>query len=75
MGKQTPEINIKLKQLLKEKNVTQKELAEKTGLREATISEIANNARTTINKEQIIAIMKALGVKELDKIIELNWHE
>lgn len=75
MGKQTPEINIKLKKLLKEKNVTQKELAEKTGLREATISEIANNARTTINKEQIIAIMKALGVKELDKIIELNWHE
>ncbi|MED4841560.1 helix-turn-helix transcriptional regulator [Weizmannia sp. CD-2023] len=68
-----PELNIKLKELLKEKNITQKELAEMTGLREATISEIANNARTTINKEQLLLIMKTLGVKELSKILELNW--
>lgn len=73
MQEEEMDIYIKLKHLLKEKNVTQKELAEKTGLREATISEIANNARSTINKKQLIAIMKALNVKDLNRIMELRW--
>lgn len=73
MQEEEMDIYIKLKHLLKEKNVTQKELAEKTGLREATISEIANNARSTINKKQLVAIMKALNVKDLNRIMELRW--
>lgn len=72
MQEEEMDIYIKLKHLLKEKNVTQKELAEKTGLREATISEIANNARSTINKKQLVAIMKALNVKDLNRIMELR---
>lgn len=67
------EITIRLRELLMEKNMTQKELSEITGLREATISEIANNSRTTINKEQILIIMKALGIEDLNRIINLTW--
>lgn len=63
-------INIRLKELLKEKEMTQKELSEATGLRPTTISEIARNNRTTINKEHLEIVMKALGVKEISEIVE-----
>lgn len=67
------EITIKLKDILKEKNITQKELAEMTGLREATISELANNSRNAINKDHLILIMKALNITDLNRIINLTW--
>ncbi|MFD2869060.1 helix-turn-helix domain-containing protein [Kurthia populi] len=63
-------INIKLKQLLKEKGMTQKELSEKTGLYPTIISEMVRNTRTTINKEHLEAVMKVLGVTDISEIIE-----
>lgn len=63
-------INIKLKEVLAAKGITQKELAEVTGLRPTTISEMARNNRTTINKEHLESVMKALDVKEISEIIE-----
>lgn len=67
------ELQINLKRLLMEKGITQKELAEITGLREATISEIANNSRTTINKEQLLLIMRTLDIKDINRIINITW--
>jgi len=63
-------INIRLKEVLAAKGITQKELAEVTGLRPTTISEMARNNRTTINKEHLESVMKALDVKEISEIIE-----
>ncbi|WP_338259745.1 helix-turn-helix transcriptional regulator, partial [Bacillus anthracis] len=42
-------LKIKLKEILNEKNLTQKQLAEMTHMREATISDIVRGARTVIN--------------------------
>jgi putative transcriptional regulator len=64
--------NVKLKDILHERNISQKELAEMTGLREATISELANNTRTTLNKAHIIKIMQVLDLKELGELIEVH---
>jgi len=63
-------INIRLKEVLAAKGMTQKDLSEATGLRPTTISEMARNNRTTINKEHLESVMKALDVKEISEIIE-----
>lgn len=66
-------LSLTLKRILVERGITQKELAERTGLREATISEFVNNSRSTINKDQLLTIMKALDIKDLSRIIEVHW--
>ena len=38
-------IEVKLKQLMKENNLTQEQLSEMTGIRRATISEISTNGK------------------------------
>lgn len=63
-------IRIKLKEILKEQNMTQKELAERTDLRPNVLSEMANNSRTTINKEHLEIVMDELGIEDLNKILE-----
>lgn len=62
----------KLKDLLDSRGMTQKELAELTGLREATISEMINDSRSVYNKVHIIKVMDALNITELEKIIEME---
>jgi DNA-binding Xre family transcriptional regulator len=70
-------LRIRLKELLKERDMNQKELIkaikEKTGreLRAATISEIANNQRTTINREHLELIATTLEIKDVSQLIEL----
>lgn len=63
-------IRIKLKEILKEKGMTQKELAEITKLRPNVLSEMANNSRTTINKEHLEIVMKALDIHDLNDILD-----
>lgn len=65
----------KLKKLLDAKGISQKEFARMTGLREATVSEICNNTRTTINKKHLIIIMKALRITKLEDLIDLVVYE
>jgi putative transcriptional regulator len=73
--KRTYDFRVKIKRVLLERNITQKELAEMTGLREATISEISNNSRTVINKSHLSKIMDALDITKLEDILELKIEE
>jgi putative transcriptional regulator len=73
--KRTYHFRLRIKQILLERNITQKELAEMTGLREATISEISNNSRTVINKSHLSNIMDALDITKLEDILELKIEE
>lgn len=54
--------------ILKEKELTQKDLSEMTGIREATISEFVNLRRSTININMLIKIMNVLDINNLDNI-------
>lgn len=65
-------IRLKVKELLEEKNLTQKELAIRSGIRESTISDIVRGSRTVINFEHLAKIMEALKVKRVEDIIELD---
>ncbi|MBE6084014.1 MAG: helix-turn-helix transcriptional regulator [Selenomonas ruminantium] len=65
-------IELRLKQLLSEKDMTQKSLAEKTGIRESTISDITRGARTVMNFEHIARIAEALNIEDIRDLILLK---
>jgi len=64
--------HLRIKEILEKRNLTQKELAEMSGLRTASISEMANNSRTVINKAHLAKIMDALDITDLSEILELK---
>src|SRR5579875_786543 len=69
------EMIIKLDDLLKKRNITQKDLAKMTGMRPGTISEIANGQGTLFNKSQLLAIMVALRLTDFKDIFEIRLSE
>ncbi len=64
-------MRVKLKEVMEERGLTQLKVSEMTGIRQAAISEIANNRRDTINKAHLEAICKALEIKDFNEI--LDW--
>lgn len=65
-------ITIRLRQLLEERGMTQKELAIAAGLRESTVSEIARNVKTGINFDHLSRIAEVLQVKDIRELIVLD---
>ncbi|PTX49806.1 helix-turn-helix protein [Melghirimyces profundicolus] len=63
-------VRVVLRKTLKEMGMTQKELAEKAQIHEATISLLARDTRTSINKEAVAKIMDALGIDDIRKVID-----
>lgn len=53
-------INIKLRSILERKNMTQSELAKRTGIRPSTISDLCNNNADFIKTENLNRILKTL---------------
>jgi putative transcriptional regulator len=68
-------IEIKLKNLLIERDIEQKQLAEMTGLTERTISELVNNKVKRVPKEALEKIAVALKINDLNEIITLVNEE
>jgi putative transcriptional regulator len=67
-------IVITLDKVLAERNKTQKELAEITGIRPAAISELYNNQRKSINKEHLEKIVDALAIDDIRKLIAIETN-
>ena len=65
------EVKFKLKEILDERNITQKQLSELSKVREATISEIIRGSRTVINFRHLSAIAEALNIYEIEKLMIL----
>ena len=53
-------VKLKVKEALDKRELSQKKLAEMSGIRESTISDIVRGARTVINFEHISKIAEAL---------------
>lgn len=62
-------LKTRLKEILNERGMSQKELSELTDLRPNTISDIAKNNRDSINREHIGKIAKALNIKDPSEIL------
>lgn len=69
------EVKFKLKEILDERSITQKDLARLSNVREATISEIVRGTRTVINFKHLAAIADALNIEEIQKIMVLERTE
>jgi len=63
-------VNFKLKDVLEERKMTQKELAQKSGVREATISDIVRGTRTVINFKHLSDIASALEIIDIREIMD-----
>lgn len=66
------ELHIKLKEVLTDRGITQKQLVEMTGLRPAAVSEIVNNQRQSISKDHIVKICEALEIDKIEDILEFR---
>lgn len=64
-------IRVKLKEILKEKGISQAELSRMTGLRVATISAMCNSTYETVRMINVISIMNALSINSFDHILEI----
>ena len=65
-------VKLRVKELLDEKGITQKKLAELAGVRESTKSDIVRGSRTVINFEHLSKIATALEISDIRKIIDLE---
>ena len=65
-------VNFKLKGILEERNMTQKELAKLANVREATISDIVRGTRTVINFNHLAAIATALQINDINELMDLR---
>ena len=65
-------MKLKVKELLEERNITQKKLAQISGIRESTISDIVRGTRTVINFEHLSKIAEALEIDNISQLIDFE---
>lgn len=65
-------VECKLKQILKDRNISQKELAQMSGIRESTISSIVRESKSVLNFEHFSKIANALNISDIRELIELK---
>lgn len=65
-------VKLKVKELIEENGITQKKLAEMSGIRESTISDIVRGTRTVINFEHLSKIAEALEVSNITELIDFQ---
>lgn len=67
--------SFKLADRLKERNLTMRDFAKMTGLRLATISDLCNGKKQSINIHHVLASMLVLGVSDINDIVEIVFPE
>lgn len=72
MKKKNYKVKLKVKEMLEERNITQKELAQISGIRESTISDIVRGTRTVINFEHLSKIAEALEIDNISQLIDFE---
>ena len=72
MKKKNYKVKLKVKELLEERNITQKKLAQISGIRESSISDIVRGTRTVINFEHLSKIAEALEIDNISQLIDFE---
>ena len=72
MKKKNYQIKLKVKELLEEREITQKKLARMSGIRESTISDIVRGTRTVINFEHLSKVAEALEIDNISQLIDFE---
>ncbi|RIJ63785.1 helix-turn-helix transcriptional regulator [Rummeliibacillus sp. POC4] len=64
-------IKLKLDEHIKKLNIQQKEFAEMSKLRPATISQMVNNKYDRIQLEHLLKVMQTLDLTDFNEILEI----
>ena len=65
-------VKLKVKEALESRKLSQKKLAQMSGIRESTISDIVRGTRTVINFEHLSKIAEALEVTDIRELIDFE---
>ncbi|RWS39052.1 XRE family transcriptional regulator [Bacillus mycoides] len=63
-------IKLRLSDILKERDMKQKELAELSGLRESTVSDMVRGIRTSVNLDSLEKVMDCLDITDYNEMFE-----
>lgn len=63
---------MKLKEVIAERGITQAKLSELSGVRPNIISEMSNNQRSSINREHIASLIKALNITDMNELFTVE---
>ncbi|MNW50242.1 antitoxin HipB [compost metagenome] len=66
---------LKLREVMKEKGVTQMELSKKANVRQAAISELCRNEREEVNLAMLTKIANALNIKDISVLMQFEETE
>ena len=67
----TVRIELRLKELLDERGITQKKLAEMTGIRPAAISNLSRGFIERINIDHLERIAECLNIRDMNKLVAI----
>ncbi|MFR8493993.1 MAG: helix-turn-helix domain-containing protein [Mediterraneibacter gnavus] len=65
-------VKLEVKDALEKRELSQKRLAEMSGIRESTISDIVRGTRTVINFEHLSKIAEALEITDIRELIDFE---
>lgn len=65
-------IKLKIKELLEQRNMTQKELSMLSGIRESTVSEIVRGSKTVLNFGHLSRIAEALQITDIHDLLDFE---
>lgn len=66
------QIKLRIKVLLAERDWTQKDLAEITGLSTRLISDLANNKTKLYSKDALEKIIEAFGISDINELFKIE---
>lgn len=65
-------VRMRVKELIDQKGISQKKLAEIANMRESTISDIVRGTRTVINFDHLSKIASALQINDIRMLIDFE---
>lgn len=68
-------VQTKLAERIEELGLSLMELSKLTGIRYASLNELKNGKKVTLNLQHLIAIMIALRIKSFDQLLSLDFME
>uniref|UniRef100_UPI001CCFBCCE helix-turn-helix domain-containing protein n=1 Tax=Escherichia coli TaxID=562 RepID=UPI001CCFBCCE len=68
-------VQTKISERLEELGMNLVELSKLTGIRYASLNELKNGKKVTLNLQHLIAIMIALRIKSFDQLLTLNFMD
>lgn len=65
-------VRVKVDEIIQARGITQTELSVKSGVRQASISELSNNMRKSINREHLAKIADALEIDDISELLVID---